>query len=236
MIDVEHHEQELLRRARRVLAPSSADAERVRGRVAAHLALAPLPHVSGKNAGTASTAGARLLPVVAVAVGLAAAGGVGYRLGFEAGRARSEPSATPASIGVSPRVEPAPVAVTREPPVVTTPAPAQAPSKGVAAAATPAASHSRADSSLSDEARVLARVERALRDENPRFALGLLGELERTTPGGQLVEERQAARVLAQCQLRTENASQRAREFLARYPASAYRSRVRQLCSEEAER
>jgi hypothetical protein len=87
------------------------------------------------------------------------------------------------------------------------------------------------ESTLELETRLLARVERALRDDNPRLALGLVGELEREVPGGQLEEERRAARVIAHCKLGTEFASKLAAEFAASYPSSAYRERIRSACS-----
>jgi hypothetical protein len=81
---------------------------------------------------------------------------------------------------------------------------------------------------------MVARIERALRDENARFALGLLGELDRTIPGGQLNEERTAARVLAHCQLGSDAAPTLAREFARRYAKSAYRTRIAQSCATNA--
>jgi hypothetical protein len=41
--------------------------------------------------------------------------------------------------------------------------------------------------------RQLRRVERAIREGNPRFALVLLEELDQVMPAGQLLEERRAA-------------------------------------------
>lgn len=227
MIEIEHHEQDLLRRARRALSPSSADAERIRSQVAAVISTGAALPSGGALAAPVGVA-RRLAPVVALALGLAAAGGVGYHFGFAAGSARA-PRSTPTNGGpVSPRSEPVIAPVAPETPDSPSPAPANTPARG---ATTPAPPNGHGpDPSLGDEARLLARVERALRDGNPRFALGLLGELDRTTPGGQLVEERHAARVIAQCQLGGEVASARARDFTARYPTSAYRSRIRQTC------
>jgi hypothetical protein len=90
------------------------------------------------------------------------------------------------------------------------------------------------DAGLDAEVRLLRRVELALRDRNPRFALGLLGELERTIPGGQLAEERHAARVMARCQLEGGSRSL-AKEFAAGHPGSAYTSRVEETCRESNE-
>jgi hypothetical protein len=77
---------------------------------------------------------------------------------------------------------------------------------------------------------LLARVERSLRERNPLLALGLLGELDRDVPGGQLTEERQAARVMAHCALGSESAAKQARDFGKRHPGSAYLPRVEQAC------
>jgi hypothetical protein len=86
---------------------------------------------------------------------------------------------------------------------------------------------------LEIETRLLARVERALRAENPRLALGLLAELDEQVPRGQLTEERRVGRLIAECQLGSESATRAAREFLARAQDSPYRDRVEQACVHE---
>ena len=83
--------------------------------------------------------------------------------------------------------------------------------------------------------RFLKRIERALRDENPRYALGLLGELKRTVPGGQLVEERHAAKAMARCQL-TGASDAVVEEFAKTHPGSAYASRVAETCQRARQR
>ena len=80
---------------------------------------------------------------------------------------------------------------------------------------------------------MLVRIERALREQNPRFALGLLGELDREVPGGQLKEEREAARVLAHCQMGSATAAKLARDFTARHSGSAYVARINRTCDQE---
>jgi hypothetical protein len=59
---------------------------------------------------------------------------------------------------------------------------------------------------------------------------GLLGELDRTVPQGQLGEERDAARVIAHCQLGSETAEKLAADFSRRHPASAYLARMKETC------
>jgi hypothetical protein len=88
------------------------------------------------------------------------------------------------------------------------------------------------ESPLEIETRLLARVERALRTDNPRLAFGILGELDREVPGGQLEEERRAASVIAHCKLDSPSAPKIASEFEARYPSSAYRARIRAACAD----
>jgi hypothetical protein len=93
---------------------------------------------------------------------------------------------------------------------------------------------SAANPSLWEETRFLARVERALRDDNPRFALGLLGELDRSVPGGQLREERAAARALGLCALASEPSPEISEDFSKRYPGSAYLPRIVERCGRSA--
>jgi hypothetical protein len=80
---------------------------------------------------------------------------------------------------------------------------------------------------------MLRRVERALREQNPRFALALLGELDRAVPNGQLREERLAASTLARCALGSGSPSALLEEFSKRHASSAYLTRIRQACASE---
>ncbi len=64
--------------------------------------------------------------------------------------------------------------------------------------------------------------------KNPARALSLVEEAERTFPHGQLVEERQAIAIRALVGLgRTDEASRRAEQFLARFGRSAHAASVR---------
>jgi hypothetical protein len=87
--------------------------------------------------------------------------------------------------------------------------------------------------SLEEEVRTLRRVERALRTENPRLAIALLGDLDRVVPGGQLAEERLAASVQARCLLGYGSAVALLEDFVKLHPTSAYLKRVRAACGAE---
>jgi hypothetical protein len=95
--------------------------------------------------------------------------------------------------------------------------------------ATPATS----ESDIDEELRILRRVERAQRAGNPRLALALLDELDRDRPRGKLLEERAAARAVAQCSstFGDSRAALLAR-FRARYSSSVYSPRVEAACAE----
>jgi hypothetical protein len=91
-----------------------------------------------------------------------------------------------------------------------------------------------------DELALLQRVERALRAKEAALALALLDELERRHPRSMLLEERRAARVVAECLLpmasarrpaeRTESEHTAAERFLTEHRASVYADRIRRAC------
>ena len=223
----------LLARARRGLGPGRADSERVRARIDAALGASSAPPVV--PVARATIPGFWL----GAALGLAGATGMGgYALGYRSGRLETTTHVLPPAVALHAPAPAAASAVVEGPPplhpVPELPAPPARqrprPSETVASAEAPSAAHADGESSLEVETRLLARVERALRDDNPRLALGLLGELDREVPGGQLREERHAGRVVAHCELGSETAAGLVAEFEARYPASAYRTRVRAAC------
>jgi hypothetical protein len=234
---VSHRETALLAAARRGLAPTPGDAARVRIAVdAAVRASSPAP-----QSGTAPASKLGSAPVhwarVAAALALAGATGAGgYALGFRAGYAQNAAHgvspvvvAHPAS-SVAERTESPPALVASADPTLPLAPPRRTVTEPPHASAAPPVASAAAESPLEVETRLLARVARALSADNPRLALGLLGELDREVPGGQLEEERQAARVIAHCRLGTESASKLAGDFTARYAESAYRERIRTAC------
>lgn len=234
------HESAFLASARRGLSPNEADAVRV-GAAVAKLTAAPLaPSPTAKGVDPATTPGSSAWWKLGFAAAFAAGTGVaGYHLGFEAGRATFPPATAHAhNAPHRPSPEPAlPVLTEKKDETPATPSeptqsePTQTPRTppGATAPAAPSAATAPA-SSLEEETRMVARIERALRDRNARFALGLLGELDRTVPGGQLKEERDAARVLAHCQLDGGSAAALRSQFTKRYPKSAYAGRIGQTC------
>jgi hypothetical protein len=227
-------ERDFLRSARRGLSPSRADETRVHAAVTKLAALAPAAPAPGDASGgvaAASNATKRWFSRLAVGAGLVAGGGAayvaGHRAGVEEGRTvgRAEaPSAveSPRSAPTAERARPEPpAAVLAPPPEVAAPR---------AASPKPSAELANApDSGLDEEVRFLKRIERALRDQNPRYALGLLGELERTVPGGQLVEERHAAKAMARCQV-LGGSQAMIDDFSKAHPGSAYVTRVTETC------
>jgi hypothetical protein len=170
-------------------------------------------------------------------LGLTGVGAGGYALGLAAGRAENQversatttPSALPANVAV-----PA-IGVFEPPPGASEPArgPAtvRSPQPPERAAAAPPAAAPVADTD--EELRALHRIERVLRENNPRLALSLLSELDRSVPHGKLLEERYAARTVALCSLddAASVANGRAAAFAARHPGSVYATRVNRACA-----
>ena len=86
-------------------------------------------------------------------------------------------------------------------------------------------------SSLSEEAALLQRAERALAANAPTAALSVLAEHARLFPAGALREEREAARVLAFCALgRVAEARSLARAFVSASPGSVLVPRLERSC------
>ncbi|HTV25371.1 MAG TPA: hypothetical protein VMG12_42040 [Polyangiaceae bacterium] len=81
-----------------------------------------------------------------------------------------------------------------------------------------------------DELALLRRIERALRSRQAELGLALLDELEQRHPRSTLLEERSAARVLAECLLPRDGARASAERFVVEHPASVYADRIRQAC------
>jgi len=121
----------------------------------------------------------------------------------------------------------------RPPPSPSAPSSPASPSRS---AVTPAASG--ADSAPApapsdaflDELALLARVDRAIRANQAELALTLLAELDSRHPRSSLIEERAAARLLADCLLAEPTARARAERFVRERAASVYVERVRIAC------
>jgi hypothetical protein len=228
-------ERDVLRSARRGFSPSRGDEERVRAAIAKLIAVAPPARENGHDGATseaAASAVGRWLPRVLLGVALAGGGGVGYLAGYRVGVADGQAR----SVANPVRVTAAPASRAEQPssggsgPERLPVAPEPVVPRAVAAPRSPlVVNEPDGGLDLDAEVRLLKRVERALRDQNPRYALGLLGELERTVPGGQLVEERHAAKVMARCQL-TGGSRALIEEFSKAHPGSAYSARVAETC------
>jgi hypothetical protein len=249
MTRLDDAEAQVLEQARRALGPTMQDQERVLQsllvRISAPPGTTPSPSngVRAKSATWPLRAGWSVVVIGAIAL----SGGLGYRTGFEAGIAkqRSGNLGTNASLPAPPEpsreAAPTPVATAEHAPRMREPdheSVSHPPVTHVdnaphtASGARPSAESVVAIEKLGldEEVRQLRRVERAIRESNPRFALVLLEELEQAIPKGQLQEERDAARIMASCQLDADDAVADARTFIKKHGSSAYRSRVVEIC------
>lgn len=228
------------------LAPSSADKARLRARIVAPAlggGAAPTPPLTRwaalEVAGSLALAGA----VALFGTGL----GVGYWLGRESPSASPAPveveAARAASDGPAPAAAAEVAALSREAEPSAAPSGPRAQGTGVERSPPSEARQARprakprapAAQPLNDELALLRRVERALRKADPALALGLLAELDERFPESRLVEEREAARHIANCRLGEPGAVARARLFLGEHPASVYRQRVQLACALDGE-
>jgi hypothetical protein len=254
MKSLEDLERSLLQAARRGLGPPNAAQARVRSAALSAIAAnvdVPLPEPSaferlahGAQDALDALRSTRTQANILVGVlGISGVGATGYALGLHAGRtekqvqggtsAASAPHGQAAIPVTGQVVEAEPVAgvPARRPTGVHNPQPSEraVPS---APAVTPA-------TDLDEELRTLRRIERVLRENNPRLALSLLDDLDRSTPHGKLLEERDAARVVALCSLddAASVSNGRAAEFATRQPGSVYTTRVNRACAvDEPER
>jgi hypothetical protein len=230
------------------LSPSSADKARLRALILAP-ALAgnvePSPAPPAKLDGWAALKAAGTAGLKAGALLL----GVGLGAGFWLGRETSLPATrAPAAIEAAP----SPSAVARAAPAAPPPAPPATPgpleTRQVLKVSEPsplaeprrppprarATRKAVAPNPLNEELALLRRVERALRNGDPALALALLGELDERFPESRLVEERQAAKLMAHCRQGSADAVARAHAFLHDSPASVYRQRVQSACGLDA--
>jgi hypothetical protein len=106
---------------------------------------------------------------------------------------------------------------------------------GAKVAAPPPSGTSSSGSALTEELDLLRRAERTIRAGDAMVALGLLSELDARFPRGQLLEERAAARVMANCQLTDATSARSMGEaYLRAHSQSVYAARVRSLCHLDA--
>jgi len=240
MTRLDDEEALILAQARIGLGPSAADERRVLQSLRAQIglgAVAPSPEALPKSPWPLRVAGA-----IAVVGAIAFSGGLGYQKGLAAGIAQRKQVATPASKVLDEPASPAgklPPSLAAEAAASVSPGQASPAPSAVseARALVPSAAHIRSAApaasaalGLDEEVRQLRRVERAIREGNPRFALVLLEDLNRVLPAGQLLEERRAAGIMANCQLGADGAVTSARAFATKHTGSAYLTRVIELC------
>lgn len=235
---IDQGEREMLERARRGLAPTAADTARVAQRLSFALGAISPPSSTDPVSPGAAAGPAPWVGKLAVAGAVAAVGALGYLAGHHAGvseglaRAPSVPPIVVASTGMARNLSPGPI-----PPAAAAAAPEPAPvrlrttSSSNASRASSAPSAASSSAAFDHEVIQLRRVQRALREGNPRLALVLLDDLDTAVPRGRLGEERAAARVIARCVLGAGPASVLAEDFAAAFPNSVYAARVKQACS-----
>jgi hypothetical protein len=138
---------------------------------------------------------------------------------------KTTPAAPPSTPALPPATQP----------VEHAPALEHAPSVAVPELAAPVAPEQRAmrsapaESPLDREVAQMVRA-KALLEDDPRAALGLLSRLEREHPRGALSEERAGLRVLALWKAgQVERAKTERELFFGRYPSSPMRERLAQL-------
>jgi outer membrane biosynthesis protein TonB len=84
---------------------------------------------------------------------------------------------------------------------------------------------------LADEVALIQAISKSLKQSEWKSVLKLVAEHEREFANGQFVEERQAAKVRAQCRSGALDAGREAAErFTARWPTSIHRATIREDC------
>jgi len=260
MSELSSDARNVLERGFRADAPSADRRERVKGRVLVALgggvtALGTVSSVAGAAGPALAAGGVKSLLGTSLFVWFATGLGAGLGVGGVAAvvqHVQVTETVTRAPVPAAATApSPAPLARTAEVPRGATPAADRALSPAVdlpsreghaaspvvsapseSDAPVPQAPPSVADfASISEEATLLQRAQRALVAGQADAALGLLGEHELRFPSGALAEERRVAKVLALCALaRTEEASILARAFVARSPRSVLIPRLETSC------
>jgi hypothetical protein len=242
---------EVIRAAREGFEPEAADRERVwtslaarvggAGAVAALLTKTSVSAAATTGALAGQSVGALTkLFFVSVAVTLAGSGAVVGVTRFAASTREPPPvvpsrapSAGPAAIASTPaasvdRADAMPKAASG--PTVTG-EPGRRP--GVVA---PHATEEAARRELARELTLLREVRRASERGEHARAEQVLDRLDEQHPQGTLMEERAALRAVAACGARSTSGAARVRDFLRRYPASVYASKVERVCGSDSTR
>lgn len=238
----EHESADLFRAGKSGMAPTAADRERVRARLAAKLGAAAVGATittttakASAGAGAGAAKGSAIALFAKIAAPIVLAGGAATLAAPHVMKAHPPPPA----VVTAPLPVPPPRAVEPPPPpaVVTAPAtvavddlppakgqvPATAPVRAAKKAAPPALTPEDA----AEEARLVARIDGALRDGDAAAALRLADEHATRFPTGVLVEEREGGRAIARC-MSGSRASGDA--FLAAHARSPMRGRIVAAC------
>jgi hypothetical protein len=240
MNDFAKLELELMTRARGALDPSPTDRARLREQLTAKIALLSTA-AAVSFAPTANTQTwrhllnshlARLTTVAATAGVLAF--GAGYFTGLRA-RPPMTKTVTLSAVTSIPEVPsiapPASAQLRLDPASLASASEWGHSGTRTRVAAKTTASTSIPENPLVEELDVLRRAERMIRQGNSLVALGFLRDLDERYPKGQLLEERSAARVMANCQLAdAESARSQGQAYLSAHARSVYADRVRSIC------
>lgn len=250
---------ELLAREAELQPPSAEARERVREGVARTLEGGPPPSPVSDAPPTLPPSGLGTVGLLSIVGGVAVAAGVAvFALSTAGGPSPvPEPGTPPAAAEtVDPEPEPEPerpvepeavperpaprgTEAASEPPVAdekgpepasdVTPRPKAAPkSKTEAETETepPAAK------GFAEEYALVQSIWKALRRDDPKTAMNRIAAHERDFPKGQLVQEREAARVQALCAQGKEDAAEKAvAAFVAKFPGSSHRAKLERGCA-----
>jgi hypothetical protein len=240
MTDFAQLELELMARARRAIEPTADDRARLRNALAVKIAAAGAATVATQTLASIREKPWRhlinthLVGLSSVAAITAAAA---FGAGFYAGhRTRAVVVKTIAVVQPSASTAPSSLSAAPSQPLSVASLASSSIDMGHSVArpraeSSPAPTALPSGTSIAEELELLKRAEHTLRQGNSHVALGLLEELDRRFPKGQLLEERTAARVMARCQLDDEErARARGNAYVLAHGQSVYSDRVRQMC------
>jgi hypothetical protein len=235
MTDFESLERELITKARSAIEPSAADQCRLRAQLAERMALLALaPPAAGVPVShpLRHLWQSHLVALGTVATGAAlVAFGAGYATGRRAPVVKTIVVGAPSHQELADHSQPS--APQPEPKPAFLPSLSGLGHSGTRTKMTaPSAPSAEApDNPLAEELDLLKRSERMIRSNNPMVAIGLLSELDHKYPKGQLLEERTAARAMANCQLVDEDSARlQGQAYLSAHARSVYAARVRAIC------